>query len=332
MKKSILFLCVAALILSACTKEQLPVANYDIIPQPKEVQLNEEKPFELGPKTIVYFESGLQREAQFLSEYVNDIMGYAMKTQEYQSQTEGIVLKVVPEDFDQAEAYEINITTKQVTIKGADASGVFYGIQTLRKSLPISQLSTSNSQLTLNSKLSTLNSLLPCGTIKDYPNFAYRGMHLDPCRHFIPLDSVKVYIDMLAMHNMNQFHFHLSDDQGWRIEIKKYPELTEIGAYVPTVKARSSGITGTSTTPSAMVVSIPKTNSATSLNMPPNVTSTSSLKLTCQATCRRLWLAIRNWAAREVPTRCGSVGACRKTCFVQAMRRPCCSSRMCLTR
>ncbi len=231
MKKSILFLCVAALILSACTKEQLPVANYDIIPQPKEVQLNEEKPFELGPKTIVYFELGLQREAQFLSEYVNDIMGYAMKTQEYQSQTEGIVLKVVPEDFDQAEAYEINITTKQVTIKGADAAGVFYGIQTLRKSLPISQLSTSNSQLTLNSKLSTLNSLLPCGTIKDYPNFAYRGMHLDPCRHFIPLDSVKVYIDMLAMHNMNQFHFHLSDDQGWRIEIKKYPELTEIGAY-----------------------------------------------------------------------------------------------------
>ncbi len=206
MKKSILFLCLATLLLSACTKEQLPVANYDIIPQPKEVQLNEEKPFELGPKTIVYFESGLQREAQFLSEYVNDIMGYAMKTQEYQSQPDGIVLKVVPEDFDQSEAYEINITTKQVTIKGADAAGVFYGIQTLRKSLPISQLSTSNSQLTLNSKLSTLNS-------------------------FIPLDSVKVYIDMLAMHNMNQFHFHLSDDQGWRIEIKKYPELTEIGAY-----------------------------------------------------------------------------------------------------
>ena len=215
MKKSILFLCLATLLLSACTKEQLPVANYDIIPQPKEVQLNEEKPFELGPKTIVYFESGLQREAQFLSEYVNDIMGYAMKTQEYQSQPDGIVLKVVPEDFDQSEAYEINITTKQVTIKGADAAGVFYGIQTLRKSLPISQLSTSNSQLTLNSKLSTLNSQLPCGTIKDYPNFAYRGMHLDPCRHFIPLDSVKVYIDMLAMHNMNQFHFHLSDDQGW---------------------------------------------------------------------------------------------------------------------
>ena len=114
---------------TACTKEQLPVANYDIIPQPKEVQLNEEKPFELGPKTIVYYESGLQREAEFLSEYVNDIMGYALNVLEYQGQSDGIVLEVVPEDFDQAEAYEINITPKQVIIKGADASGVFYGIQ-----------------------------------------------------------------------------------------------------------------------------------------------------------------------------------------------------------
>ena len=129
--------------LAACTK-QLPQAKYDIIPQPKEVQLNEEQPFELGPKTIVYYESGLQREAQFLSEYVNDIMGYALNVKEYQSQPDGIVLMVVPDVFDQAEAYEINITAKQVTIKGADASGVFYGIQTLRKSLPISKLSTLN--------------------------------------------------------------------------------------------------------------------------------------------------------------------------------------------
>ena len=230
MKKIFLF-CIAALILSACTKQQLPVANYDIIPQPKEVRLDDGKPFELSPKTVIHYEAGLKREAQFLSEYVNDIMGYALKTQEYQGQTDGIVLKLSPADFNQAEAYEINITPKQVTIKGADAAGVFYGIQTLRKSLSISKLSTSNSQQTLNSQLSTLNCQLPCGTIRDFPNFAYRGMHLDPCRHFIDLDSVKIYLDMMAMHNMNQFHFHLSEDQGWRIEIKQYPELTEIGAY-----------------------------------------------------------------------------------------------------
>ena len=261
MKKTFLFLCIATLLLTACTKEQFPVANYDIIPQPKERHLSRDISgyFTLQPSTKVYFKDGLQREAQFLSEYVNDIMGYALKVIEYQGESDGIVLEVVPEDFDQAEAYEINITPKQIRVNGADAAGVFYGIQTLRKSLPISpidwlrrmqsisrhpisprgndmgdsdsQLSTSNSQLTLNSQLSTRNCQLPCVIIRDYPTFSYRGMHLDPCRHFIPLDSVRVYIDMLAMHNMNQFHFHLSDDQGWRIEIKKYPELTEMGAY-----------------------------------------------------------------------------------------------------
>ena len=131
--KKLSYLIVAALFLSACAKEQLPQANYDIVPQPKELTVNEEKLFGLSPKTVIRYEDGLQREAQFLSEYVDDIMGFAMVIQEYQGQTDGIVLKLSPDDFDQAEAYEINITPKQVTIKGADASGVFYGIQTLRK-------------------------------------------------------------------------------------------------------------------------------------------------------------------------------------------------------
>ena len=179
-------------------------------------------PFELSPKTIVYFEAGLQREAQFLSEYVNDIMGYALNVREYHGQSDGIVLKTVPEDFDYNEAYEIDVTSKQVTIKGADAAGVFYGIQTLRKSLPLSPSLRG---------VGGSKTAVPCATIRDWPNFAYRGMHLDPCRHFMDLDSVKIYLDMMALHNMNQFHFHLSEDQGWRIEIKKYPELTEIGAY-----------------------------------------------------------------------------------------------------
>ena len=226
--KKLFLLCFAAMACAACTK-QLPQANYDIIPQPKEVRLDEGKPYELGPKTVVYYEAGLQREAQFLSEYINDIMGYAMKVQEYQGQTDGIVLGLVPDDFEQAEAYEINVTPKQVVIKGADASGVFYGVQTLRKSLPLSPIDSSQPTGLRRNDMGEV--ALPCGTIKDWPNFGYRGMHLDPCRHFMDLDSVKIYLDMLALHNMNQFHFHLSEDQGWRIEIKKYPELTEIGAY-----------------------------------------------------------------------------------------------------
>ena len=222
MKRTFLIFCLVAAF-SACTKN-LPQASYDIIPQPKEVQLNDEKAFELSQKTVVYYETGLQPEAQFLSEYINDLLGFTPivrhceRNEVERGNPESIVLKLAPGEFEQAEAYEINITPKQVIIKGADASGVFYGIQTLRKSLS-------------NCQLSTVNCQFPCGTIKDWPNFGYRGMHLDPCRHFMDLDSVKIYIDMLALHNMNQFHFHLSEDQGWRIEIKKYPELTKIGAY-----------------------------------------------------------------------------------------------------
>jgi hexosaminidase len=218
MKHLFLFLSIVAVLLSACTQQPLPEANYDVIPQPKEVTLNEAKPFVLQGKTNIYYEDGLQREAQFLSEYVRDITGAALPTAPFAGESNGIVLKLFSDEFDQAEAYEINITSKQVVIKGTDAAGVFYGIQTLRKSLPIGQLQTTNCQL-------------PTAVIRDWPTFPYRAMHLDPCRHFMDLDSVKIYIDMLALHNMNQFHFHLSEDQGWRIEIKKYPELTRVGAY-----------------------------------------------------------------------------------------------------
>jgi len=215
--------------LSACAK-QPPEANYDIIPQPKEVRLNDIGAFELAPGTIIYYETGLQREAQFLSEYVNDAMGYTLEIVPVNENSdkpdeivqEGIILCLKPLSVQYSEAYEIIVTPKQLVIQGADASGVFYGVQTLRKSLPIAEYSSPHTPHP---------TIFPCGTIKDWPNFAYRGMHLDPCRHFMTLDSVKIYLDMMAMHNMNQFHFHLSEDQGWRIEIKKYPELTEIGAY-----------------------------------------------------------------------------------------------------
>ena len=214
MRKHVILLFLMALLLSACT-EQLPQANYDVIPQPKEVKRIEAKPFTLREQTVVYYEEGLHREAQLLSEYVNDLMGYPLATTPFNGETDGIVLRLVPDDFTQAEAYDITITPHQVTLKGSDPAGVFHGVQTLRKSLPIAHLPIA----------------LPCGQIHDWPSFAYRAMHLDPCRHFMDLDSVKIYIDMLALHNMNQFHFHLSEDQGWRIEIKKYPELTRVGAY-----------------------------------------------------------------------------------------------------
>ena len=236
--KKMCFMGLLALLCAACTQRPVPTVNYDIIPQPKEVTLTEGKTFVLQERTAIYYEEGLQREAEFLSEYINDILGFALVIRHCERNevergnpldttrgllrsarndvSDAIVLCLAPADFDQAEAYEITVNSQQIVIKGADPAGVFYGVQTLRKSLPLGA----------GEKVD-----LPCGTIFDWPTFGYRGMHLDPCRHFFPLDSVKVYLDMMALHNMNQFHFHLSEDQGWRIEIKKYPELTEIGAY-----------------------------------------------------------------------------------------------------
>jgi hexosaminidase len=115
-----------------------------------------------------------------------------------------------------------------VRITGGSADGLFYGIQTLRKSLPVGEFSSVE---------------LPAVEITDYPRFGYRGMHLDIARHFQDIDFIKKYIDILALHNINTFHWHLVDDQGWRVEIKKYPLLTTISTTrKETVIGRNSGV------------------------------------------------------------------------------------------
>jgi hexosaminidase len=114
-------------------------------------------------------------------------------------------------------AYSLSVATKTILIQGQTSSGTFYGMQTLIQLLP--------TQAT-GSKF-----LIPALSITDAPRFAYRGMHLDVGRHFLPVDFIKRYIDYIALHKMNYFHWHLTEDQGWRIEIKKYPRLTQVGAW-----------------------------------------------------------------------------------------------------
>ena len=124
------------------------------------------------------------------------------------------------------EGYTVSVTSQKIIVAGKTAKGVFYGIQTLRQLLP-------------TAKVSTKNFTIPAVKIQDYPRFSYRGMHLDVGRHIFPLDFIKKYIDLIAMHKMNTFHWHLTEDQGWRIEIKKYPKLTEIGSKrYGTIKGR----------------------------------------------------------------------------------------------
>ena len=120
------------------------------------------------------------------------------------------------------EAYTLNITGKTAEIKASSLRGFNYAIQTIKQMLPV--------EIFGNEKAEEADWTLPCVTIKDQPRFGYRGMHLDVSRHFFDMDMVKKYLDVMEIHKLNTLHWHLTDDQGWRIEIKKYPKLTEKGS------------------------------------------------------------------------------------------------------
>ena len=208
-----------ALVCASCGTEQ--EANYQVIPLPQEVSLTQGNPFKLnGNVLIAYPENNalLQRNAEFLSEYIRQSTGYAPKTKAIAAgeQVKNAITLGLDPDIANKEGYVLTTTPEGISINGQTENGVFYGIQTLRKSIPA------------EAKGATI--LIPAREIKDEPRFSYRGMHLDVGRHFFPIEFIKKYIDLLALHNMNTFHWHLTEDQGWRIEIKKYPKLTEIGS------------------------------------------------------------------------------------------------------
>ncbi len=119
------------------------------------------------------------------------------------------------------EGYKLSISSNRILIEASSSEGLFYGYQSLRQLLPPELEKTGESRALT----------IPCVEIIDYPRFNYRGMHLDVSRHFFDVDFVKTYIDMIALHKMNVFHWHLTDDNGWRIEIDTYPELTEKSAW-----------------------------------------------------------------------------------------------------
>ena len=206
-------------------------AHFDVIPQPAEIQLAPRGIFQLNQDTRICYpknDKALKKEATFLAEYIQQAIGLKLKITSKVRNNNAIVLST-DLDNNNSEAYNLNVTDSNIQIKGSTAAGVFYGIQTLRKSLPV-----------IEGKAPIVT--IPCAQIKDAPRFSYRGTHLDVSRHFITPDSIRRFIDILALHNINRFHWHLTDDQGWRIEIKKYPKLTEVGAYRPeTVIGHNTG-------------------------------------------------------------------------------------------
>lgn len=194
-------------------------ADYQVVPLPHEIQLTQDTPFKLTPKTLISYPTGhaqMQRNAEFLSEYISQATGYTLKTvPASQNPTKCIALEIDP-TFPHPEGYLLEVKADGVRLTGQSAQGVFYGLQTLRKSIP--------------AVAPGAHILLPAAHIDDAPRFAYRGMHLDVCRHFFPVEFVKRYIDLLALHHINTFHWHLTDDQGWRIESKRFPRLNEISS------------------------------------------------------------------------------------------------------
>ena len=202
----------------------LPIsAQYDVVPMPQQIQLSEGETFVLDADVHIWAADGLEREAAFLQTYLSEITGLQLPISTQKQRKERYIELTVSPKITEKEGYVLTVTDKSITIKGGSAAGVFYGIQTLRKSL---------SPQPSNLKLQPVE-------ITDAPRFPYRGMHLDCSRHFFPVSFIKKYIDLLALHNMNVFHWHLTDDQGWRIEIKKWPQLTTVGSQ------RSGTVIGT---------------------------------------------------------------------------------------
>ena len=205
--------------LVACSSEEVVQGDLRVIPLPQEVnQLSEKAPFILNSTTTICYPKGndqLQRTAEFLSSYIREVTGTTVSVSTEPS-SHAIHL-ILDKQIQEKDGYELTVTADDITLKGATEASIFYGIQTIHKALPI----TTGNQV----------AAIPAGTIKDHPQFDYRGFMVDVGRHFFSVDYLKEVIDMLALHNINYFHWHLTEDQGWRIEIKKYPNLTKVGSY-----------------------------------------------------------------------------------------------------
>lgn len=201
----------------ACSEKRTLNSDYEIIPKPLDVNSKGDASFLLKDGVaVIYPENNqkMQDNAEFLVDYVERQTGVKL-TSHAGMPVDGAICLTLDLSDDNAEAYKLIVNDKRVCISGASEAGVFYGIQTLRKSLPVAQ--------DINVNLSAVE-------IYDKPRFAYRGAMLDVARHFYTVDEVKTFIDMLALHNINRFHWHLTDDQGWRIEIKKYPKLMSVAS------------------------------------------------------------------------------------------------------
>ena len=212
--KLIVFLLMVVLTLSVTAQNSL-----NIVPMPAEVKINKGI-FSFSPSTVIVIKNGVDDySADIFNNYLKAKFGFKLKkvksAQANYIQLTTLQTLVPGKDG----AYSLNVNPKNIIIYGQTASGTFYGVQTLMQLLPVEAKKSFPPVYNITAV-----------EINDEPRFKYRGMHLDVGRHFMPVDFIKKYIDYLALHKFNNFHWHLTEDQGWRIEIKKYPLLTQVGS------------------------------------------------------------------------------------------------------
>ena len=231
MKKFIVYLFLSIIYCNSYSQSFDGKDSISIIPQPVSVSLQKGY-FLLKPQTAIISADKTGADvADFLSNLLHQVDGYSLKNDSRQMLTSSISSKVdielrINKKADAIigdEGYTLKVTTQKIILSANKPQGLFYGIQTLMQLLPPKD--NGNAQ-TKNTEFK-----IPCVNITDYPRFGYRGMMLDVSRHFFSKDFIKKYIDEMAKYKFNVFHWHLTDDQGWRIEIKGLPQLTEIGAF-----------------------------------------------------------------------------------------------------
>jgi len=188
-----------------------------LIPKPAKISITEQKGyFYITENTVIVAATRSARsDAGIFNEYLRKYYNISLKIRKYRWFHENIIRLESGQTGLGKEGYILSVSPERIIITG-DKPGIFYGLQTLKQLLPVKN----KGEITI-----------PICTIEDYPRYSWRGMHLDVCRHFFPKEFIKRYIDELAGYKMNVFHWHLTDDQGWRIEIKKHPGLTETGAW-----------------------------------------------------------------------------------------------------
>jgi hexosaminidase len=191
--------------------------NISIIPQPVSLQ-HADGNFVIDRQTTIRIENEkkeLKPAAEFLAAYIKQVSGYELPIKKRKGKNIQLAIEKLAGIGD--EGYQLEVSPAGISIRANTKAGIVYGMQSLMQTLP---------QVRTNAALE-----VPAMKITDYPRFKWRGMHLDVSRHFFSPEMVKQYIDLMSSYKMNTFHWHLVDDQGWRIEIKKYPKLTEVGAW-----------------------------------------------------------------------------------------------------